>query len=134
MKFFLVTGKLPSNNQDSLIEIGQTNPFDSSGKPFEPTFHEMFGIQTLEQWKRLIHLYGDVIQHEYFVTPEGLRWEEHGEIVPTQHLFSLLNDGFFKGPIIGNKIIYFKQKGRIEDETGKTYTVEEMFRILEDVQ
>ena len=56
-------------------------------------------------------------------------------MVLASHLFALLNDGFVKeGRTEGSldKVTYWKQKGRIEDDNGKTYTVEEMFKILED--
>ena len=122
-------------SQDIRIVIGESNPFDTRGKPFKPQFHEDFGITTLDSWKRLIIVYGQRFTHEYIKSPEGLRQDLNSEVIPAVHLFALLNDGFVKeGKMDGTveKVIYWKQKGRIEDDTGKTYTAEEMIKILED--
>ena len=124
----------PVPSQDIRILIGESNPFDVSGKPFKPQFHQDFGIATPDSWKRLIIIYGQRITHEYFVTKEGLRQDLQSEVIPPSHLFALLNDGFVKeGRTDGkhDKIVYWKQKGRIEDDTGKTYTADEMIKILE---
>jgi len=134
MKFYLVTGKIPATEiepaKDSKIEIGESNAFDTSGKPFKVTYHESLGITTLDQWKRLIKIYGDRITHEYIVTPEGLRWDRNSEVVPAHHLIAMLNDGFSKSGD-GNKVIYTKQKGRIEDETGATYNSDQMITMMD---
>jgi hypothetical protein len=133
MKFYLITGRIPASEteaaRDSRIEIGETNPFDTSGKPFKITYHESLGINTLESWKRLIHIYGNKITHEYIRTPEGLRQNEGGDVIPAHHLIAMLNDGFSKSGD-EKKIIYVKQKGRIEDDMGKTYTPDEMIAIM----
>lgn len=121
----------PVPSQENRIEIGESNPFDTSGKPFKPRFDTSLGIVMLEDWKRLIKLYGTRITHEFIVTPEGLRQSANSEVVPAYHLISLLHDGFSKSGE-GDKIIYSKQKGRIEDDNQKTYTPEEMIRILEE--
>lgn len=122
-------------SQDIRILIGESNPFDTSGKPFKPATHKDFGITTVDAWKRLIIVYGQRFTHEYIVTPEGLRQDRNSEVIPAIHLFGLLNDGFVKEGKTENgveKVIYWKQKGRIEDDLGKTYTAEEMLKILED--
>jgi hypothetical protein len=134
MKYYLVTGRIPETEteaaHDNKIEIGESNPFDTRGKPFRVTYHESLGIQTMDSWIRLIHIYGDRIVHEFIKTPEGLRQIPGGDIVPAHHLIALLNDGFAKSGE-GNKIIYSKQKGRIEDETGKTYTPDEIISMMD---
>ena len=126
----------PVPSQEIRIEIGESNPFDTSGKPFQVKYHESLGIVNLDNWKRLIQLYGTRITHEFIVTPEGLRQMLPGSmvpgaVVPAFHLISLLNDGFSKAGE-GDKIIYSKQKGRIEDDNQNMYTPEEMIKILED--
>ena len=119
--------------RDMRIEIGESNPLESSGKPFKVTFHSHLGIVNLEDWKRLIQLYGTRITHEFVITPDGVKQpnsNDESAIVPAHHLISLLNDGFSKA-MVGDKLVYSKQKGRIEDESGKTLTVDEMLAILE---
>jgi len=142
MKFYLITGRIPESEEspahDNRVEIGETNPFDTSGKPFTITYHPTMGIASIADWTRLLHIYGDRITQEFIVHPDGLRQASGiinrlsgDDLVPAHHLISLLNDGFSKGPIENGKIVYFKQKGRIEDDNGKTYTPDEMIKIME---
>lgn len=119
----------PVPDQDNRIKIGESNPFDTSGKPFKITYHTSMGIGTVDNWKQLLKIYGTRIVHEFIVTPEGLREKPEGEVVSAQRLISMLNDGFSKSGDT-NKIVYSKQKGRIEDESGKTITVGEMIALL----
>jgi len=119
----------PVHDQDNRIEIGESNPFDTSGKPFKITYHTSMGIGTVEDWKQLLKIYGTRIVHEFIVTPEGLRQEPQGQVIPASRLIGMLNDGFSKSGD-SSKITYSKQKGRIEDESGKSYTPDEMIALL----
>jgi hypothetical protein len=134
MKYYLITGRIPETEtepaHDSKIEIGETNPFDTSGKPFHIKFHTSLGIGTVEDWKRLIHIYGTKITHTFELSPEGLRQTVGGDVVPAHHLIALLHDGFSKSSENG-KILYSKQKGRIENEYGTVISIEDMLGAME---
>ena len=152
MRYFLVTGHVAATEyqpatpdsperqavpaHDISFQIGESNPFDASGKPFKTTFHKDLGVSEIAHWKSLLTIFGTRITHEFVLTPEGLRQpslpgQTPNEITPAFHLMALMNDGYMKD-VQGEKIIFWKQKGRIEDESGKTYTAQEMIKILEE--
>ena len=126
MKYFLVTGPQTS------IQIGETNRFESSGKPFNFTFHPELGVNTKAEWIVLIKMYATKLTHEFILGKDGLRQTPTGPVVPAYHLFSLLNEGFAKSvEDDGQKIVFWKQKGRIEDESGTVFPLEEFLKVID---
>jgi hypothetical protein len=134
MKYYLITGRIPETEtepaHDSKIEIGETNPFDTSGIPFLIKMHMSLGIGTVEDWKRLIYIYGTKITHTFEISPDGLRQTVGGDVVPSHYLISLLHDGFSKFSENG-KIIYSKQKGRIENGDGTIVSIEDILALMD---
>lgn len=122
---------------DIRFEIGESNPFDASGKPFKLAVHDDLGVKTKEHWVSLLTIYGTKLTHEFINTPEGLKQNPTAEVTPAYIILSLMNEGYSKEPLDIDKltgkagrILFWKQKGRIEDDNGKTYSASEMISII----
>jgi hypothetical protein len=105
MKYYLYTDKT------NKMLIGESFP----NGPFQLRQDKTLGINTFDDWRNLITVYGRKVEYVFDLTPEGLR--EDGQIVPSFLLLELMvNTSGFVKTVYGDTVRFTRQKGIICDE------------------